>query len=110
MTILLSELKEITPTRVSVDGVPVCLVRFGDDVRAIHDVCSHQEWTLSEGMVFDRAVECDLHGSSFDMDTGKPTSLPAIKPVPTYAVSVDGDVVTVDVSTILNGATAPDHY
>lgn len=110
MTISLSELKDVTPTRVMVDGVPVCLVRFGDDIRAIHDVCSHQEWTLSDGMVFDRTVECDLHGSCFDMDTGKPTSLPAIKPVPTYAVTVDGDVVSVDVTTILNGATAPDHY
>ncbi len=110
MTIPLDDLKDATPTRVIVDEVPVCLVRFGDEVKAIHDVCSHQEWTLSDGMVYDHTVECDLHGSCFDLDTGKPTSLPAIRPVPTYAVTIDGDTVSVDVSTALNGAEAPDHY
>ena len=105
----LHDLPEATPTRVDVDGVPVCLVRFGDEVRAIHDVCSHQEWSLSDGgQVFDREVECSLHGSSFSVDDGRPSSLPAMKPVPTYAVAVDGDEVHVDVSVALNGVTAPD--
>jgi 3-phenylpropionate/trans-cinnamate dioxygenase ferredoxin subunit len=107
--ISLAGLEESKPHRVVVEGVPICLVRFGDEVRAIHDTCSHQDWTLSDGMVYDRAVECDLHGSCFDMDTGVPTTLPAIRPVPTYAVVIDGDTVTVDVSTALNGADAPDH-
>ena len=105
----LSELPEVTPVRVDVDGVPVCLVRFGGDVRAIHDVCSHQEWSLSDGgHVFDHEVECSLHGSSFSLDDGRPSSLPAMKPVPTYAVTVTGDDVSVDVSVALNGATSPD--
>jgi 3-phenylpropionate/trans-cinnamate dioxygenase ferredoxin component len=108
--VALSELPDVTPTRVDVDGVPVCLVRLGDDVRAVHDVCTHQEWSLSDGgMVYDREVECSLHGSSFSLDDGRPSSLPATKPVPTYAVDIDGDDVHVDVSVALNGATAPDH-
>ncbi|MTV25446.1 non-heme iron oxygenase ferredoxin subunit [Nitriliruptoraceae bacterium ZYF776] len=106
----LSDLAEATPTRVDVDGVPVCLVRLGDEVRAVHDTCSHQEWSLSDGgLVFDRGVECSLHGSTFSLDDGRPSSLPAMKPVPTYAVALDGDAVTVDVSTSLNGAPTPDH-
>jgi 3-phenylpropionate/trans-cinnamate dioxygenase ferredoxin component len=105
----LADLPEVTPVRVDVDGVPVCLVRFGDDVRAVHDVCSHQEWSLSDGgQVFDGEVECSLHGSTFSLDDGRPSSLPAMKPVPTYAATVDGDDVLVDVTVALNGAQAPD--
>jgi 3-phenylpropionate/trans-cinnamate dioxygenase ferredoxin component len=105
----LADLPDVTPVRVDVDGVPVCLVRLGDDVRAIHDVCSHQEWSLSDGgLVFDREVECSLHGSTFSLEDGRPSSLPAMKPVPTYAVTIAGDDVLVDVSVVLNGAPTPD--
>ncbi len=106
----LSDLEDVTPYRVDVDGVPVCLVKFGDDVRAVHDTCSHQQWSLSEGgLVFGNGVECSLHGSTFDLDTGKPSSLPAMTPIPTFAVSVEGDDIHVDVSTATNGAPFPEH-
>ena len=105
----LDDLAEATPARVEVDGVPVCLVRTGDRVRALHDVCSHQRWSLADGAVYGDGVECSLHGSTFDLDTGAPSSLPATKPVPTFATRVSGGAVEVDVSTATNGATAPDH-
>jgi 3-phenylpropionate/trans-cinnamate dioxygenase ferredoxin subunit len=105
----LPALGEATPVRVEVDGVPVCLVRTGERVRAIHDVCSHQRWSLAAGEVVDGGVECSLHGSTFDLDTGRPTSLPAVAPVPTYAVRVRDGAVEVDVSTATNGVPAPQH-
>jgi 3-phenylpropionate/trans-cinnamate dioxygenase ferredoxin component len=105
----LSELAEATPTRVDVDGVPVCLVRLGGAVKAVHDTCSHQQWSLADGMVWDNAVECSLHGSTFDLDTGQPSSLPALKPVPTFAVELDGDDVRLDVTAPTNDAPFPDH-
>jgi 3-phenylpropionate/trans-cinnamate dioxygenase ferredoxin subunit len=105
----ISDLAEASPTQVEVDGVPVCLVRTGDTVRALHDVCSHQRWSLSDGAVFGDGVECSLHGSTFDLDTGAPSSLPATRPVPTFATRVVGGTVEIDVTTPTNGATAPDH-
>ena len=57
-------------------GVPVALVRTGGEVFALHDVCSHEEVPLSEGDIYDRTVECWLHGSCFDLRTGKPTGPP----------------------------------
>ena len=39
---------------------------------------------LSEGEVDGGAIECWLHGSCFDLRTGKPTGLPAFEPVPVY--------------------------
>ena len=106
----LSELEPGQPVRVDVDGVPVCLVHLDGEVKAIHDTCSHQQWSLSDGgTLWDNGVECSLHGSTFDLDDGRPSSLPAMTPVPTFAVTIDGDAVTVDTSTAVNGAPFPDH-
>ena len=105
----LSELTEATPARVEVDGIPVCLVRFGDVVKAVHDTCSHQQWSLADGLVWDNGIECSLHGSTFDLDTGKPSSLPAMKPVPTFAVELEGDEVKLDVTAPTNDAPFPEH-
>jgi 3-phenylpropionate/trans-cinnamate dioxygenase ferredoxin subunit len=70
-------------------------VRIGDDVYAVGDRCSHADVSLSEGEVLadEFEIECWKHGSSFDLKTGEPQSLPATKPVPVYEVQVvDGDV------------------
>lgn len=79
---------------VEIDDTPVALVRTGDDeVYALRDVCSHAEVALSEGEVYNHTIECWLHGSCFDLRTGKPTNPPATQPVSTYRVKVeDGDV------------------
>jgi 3-phenylpropionate/trans-cinnamate dioxygenase ferredoxin subunit len=105
----ISDLAEASPRQVEIDGVPVCLVRSGDTVRALHDVCSHQRWSLSDGAVVGDGVECSLHGSTFDLDTGAPSSLPATRPVPTFATRIVGGTVEIDISTPTNGASPPDH-
>ena len=87
-----------------VDGVPVAIVRSEGQVHAIHDVCSHEEVALSEGDVDDGEIECWLHGSRFDLASGRPTGLPATDPVPVYPVKIDGDDVLVDVRHPLNAA------
>lgn len=79
--------------------VPVAVVRDGaGDLHAIGDTCTHQQVSLSEGEVEGTGIECWLHGSLFDLRTGAPDGLPAITPVPVYALSVDGDDVLVDVA------------
>jgi len=107
--IALAELADSSPVRVELDGVPVCLVRTGETVRALHDVCSHQRWSLADGAVFGDGVECSLHGSTFDLETGRPSSLPATRSVPTFATRVVGGTVEVDVGVATNGAPTPDH-
>ena len=80
---------------VEIDDVPVCLAKSQGQVFAIADICSHADVNLSEGEVEDGTVECWLHGSRFDLRTGQPTGLPATRPVPTYAVKIEGDDVYV---------------
>ena len=53
----------------------------------------------SEGDVEDGHIECWLHGSLFDLRTGAPTGLPAVRPVPTYPVTVEGDDVLVQMES-----------
>jgi 3-phenylpropionate/trans-cinnamate dioxygenase ferredoxin component len=107
--IALAELEEAKPTRVELEGVPLCLVRLGSEVKALHDVCSHQRWSLADGAVYGNGVECSLHGSTFDLDTGAPSSLPALQPVPTFATRVVDGTVQIDVTTSTNGAATPAH-
>jgi 3-phenylpropionate/trans-cinnamate dioxygenase ferredoxin subunit len=91
------ELIDSTPFKATVDGLDVAVVRHGDEVFAIEDECSHAAVPLSEGDVEDCTLECFLHGSRFDLRTGKPTGPPATEPVPVYAVQVDGDDVLIDI-------------
>ena len=92
----LDELKDGEARRFDGPGYRVVVVRLGDDVFAIGDECSHQDYSLSEGEVDpdDCTIECWKHGSTFDLRTGEPTTLPATQPVPVYlARVVDGQVV-----------------
>jgi 3-phenylpropionate/trans-cinnamate dioxygenase ferredoxin subunit len=98
----LDDVTNASPLAVTVGGVDVAIVRQGDDVYAISDECSHAAIPLSEGEVEDGEIECWLHGSRFDLRTGKPSGPPATEPVPTYPVRVDGDDVLVDVTSPLN--------
>jgi len=77
-----------------IDGTAVAIVHADDDnVYAVHDQCSHAAVALSEGEVDGCTLECWLHGSRFDLRTGRPSGLPATEPVATYPVEVrDGDI------------------
>jgi 3-phenylpropionate/trans-cinnamate dioxygenase ferredoxin component len=84
--------------QVVIGDVRVAVVRCGDDVYAINDVCSHQDVSLAEGEVLceDLEIECWKHGSTFSLLDGKPQSLPATQAVPVYeARVVDGRIEVV---------------
>ena len=97
------EVRDDVATAVLVDDLEVAVARDGDDFYAVQDVCSHAQVALTEGEVADCTIECWLHGSTFDLRTGKPTVPPATEPVSTFPVEVRDGEVYVDVSTTLNG-------
>jgi 3-phenylpropionate/trans-cinnamate dioxygenase ferredoxin subunit len=99
----LSELQDSTPAKATVDGLDVAVVRHGDEVFAIEDECSHAAVALSEGDVEDYTLECFLHGSRFDLRTGKPTGPPATEPVPVFPVQITGDDVLIDIESPIGG-------
>ena len=95
----LAELGEGEMRLVEFDGRKVGVFRCAEgNLYAIEDRCSHDDGPLAEGE-FDAVsctVECPRHGSLFDVSTGKPRTLPAYRPVETFAVHVDGDDVKVE--------------
>ena len=101
----LSEISDDEAVAVTVAGQEVALARHGDEVFAVEDTCSHAAVALSEGEISDCTLECWLHGSRFDLRTGKPIGLPATEPVATFPIEVRGDDVYVDTDTTLNGVT-----
>ena len=84
--------------RFDVAGHRIALVRTGDEFHAIADRCSHENFSLAEGEVWveEREIECPRHGSTFDLLTGRPCSLPATHAVAVYEVAIaDGNVSVV---------------
>jgi 3-phenylpropionate/trans-cinnamate dioxygenase ferredoxin subunit len=95
--LLLSQLEQGKPVKVEKDGKTICVARVGDEVFAVDDTCSHSDASLSEGDVTDFKIECWLHGAEFDLRTGEAVTPPAVAPLHTYGVHVDGDSVTVEI-------------
>lgn len=97
VSIPLPELVDGAATRIDLGDVPVCVVRLGDEVYAIGDICSHAHVSLSQGEVWpdEREIECPQHSSTFELATGRPTCLPATQPVPVYDVVVQDGLVTI---------------
>jgi 3-phenylpropionate/trans-cinnamate dioxygenase ferredoxin component len=78
-------------------GDLVGLYRVDREVWAISDICTHEETELSLGEfdVDEMEVECHLHGSRFNIADGSVRILPATKPVATYPVKIEGDLILV---------------
>ena len=95
------ELVDGAARRVDIGGLPVAVVRIGDEVFAIKDECSHQDVALSGGEVWceEREIECPRHGSTFSLIDGAALVLPATQPVPVYPVEVVDGRVLVSVVT-----------
>lgn len=85
--------------RVTAGDEEICLVMTGseDGIYALRDRCSHEDYPLSDGeLLGDGRVECIYHGAKFDAPSGRAVALPAIRPVKTYDVKVEGNDILVD--------------
>jgi 3-phenylpropionate/trans-cinnamate dioxygenase ferredoxin component len=83
---------------VEVDDEEVALCNVGGEVFAVANVCTHDGGPLGEGEMVDHQIECPRHGARFDVRTGAVTVLPAVLPIPTYEVRVEGDDILIDIS------------
>jgi 3-phenylpropionate/trans-cinnamate dioxygenase ferredoxin subunit len=75
-------------------------VELGDEgFRVVDAICSHAHYFLDEGEVDvdDETIECPKHGSTFDLNTGRPRTLPATQPVEVFATKVEDDDVLIEV-------------
>ena len=76
-----------------VEGTNIQLTRIDDKVYAFEDMCSHEELSIGERIVFGGEIQCPRHGAKFEVATGKATGLPAVMPLKTFEVTIeDNDV------------------
>jgi 3-phenylpropionate/trans-cinnamate dioxygenase ferredoxin subunit len=98
---LASDIPEGEARGFTVDGREVAVVNLGGgEFRAVDDICSHAHSHLSEGEVDTdfETIECPKHGSTFDLESGRPRSLPATMPVQGYKVKVENDEILIEVN------------
>jgi nitrite reductase/ring-hydroxylating ferredoxin subunit/uncharacterized membrane protein len=81
--------------RVTASGVPVILLRQGEQVYAISATCPHAGGPLDEGPLQGDVVECPWHGSRFCMRDGRVLTGPATVNAPRYDVHVRNGQVEV---------------
>jgi len=80
------------------NGIPILIANVGGRFLAIGNVCSHARSRLSDGTLDENecTVECPTHNAVFSLTTGEALEYPADEPVPTYAVTLVGDDIHID--------------
>ena len=90
----LEDLSAAEPKLVEVDGLRLVLVRVGDEVHALDEMCAHQGGPLSEGKLSGARLTCPWHGWMYDVRTGQCLMPTRGGSVPSYPVRVEnGDIL-----------------
>ena len=77
------------------DGEEMVITRVDGKVFAVHGICTHEYAQLCDGELEDETLWCPLHSSGFNIRTGEATNLPAVDPLPTYDVRIEGGQIHV---------------
>jgi 3-phenylpropionate/trans-cinnamate dioxygenase ferredoxin subunit len=91
----IDEIEEGQVKVVRVADAPVGITKVEGEFFAFADVCTHDDGPVAEGELDEYTIECPRHGAKFDVRTGRVLQLPAVVPIPVYAVKIDGDVIQV---------------
>ncbi len=83
-----SELPEGELHGTSVKGKPIVLLRRGDRIFALADMCSHMGGPLHKGSLDGDCVICPWHASTFSMANGRVVDGPATFPQPVFDVRI----------------------
>jgi 3-phenylpropionate/trans-cinnamate dioxygenase ferredoxin subunit len=92
-----SDIPDGSTQRVTISGRDILLCNVNGAVYAVEDVCTHDGGALDAGELEGCRIMCPRHGAYFDVTTGAAITLPAILPLSTYSVRVNGDDIYVDV-------------
>ncbi len=82
---------------VEVGDEEISLCNVDGEIYAIANICTHDGGPLGAGQLYGEEIECPRHGARFNVRTGEVRVLPAVMPVPTFEVRVQGDDILVAV-------------
>jgi 3-phenylpropionate/trans-cinnamate dioxygenase ferredoxin subunit len=85
-----ADVPEGRPEVFDIEDRQIAVYRLSEGYYAIEDVCTHDGGPLAEGEVDGEEVICPRHGARFDIKTGAVRCMPAVTPVESYPVKVEG--------------------
>lgn len=91
------EIPEGRVKRVLLKRHPVAIFHVDGAYYAIDDTCSHADASLAAGQIMGCQVACPLHGAKFDIKSGEALTFPAVTPVSTYKVVIEGTAIMLEV-------------
>lgn len=80
-----------------IHGKKILVVKTNSNYYSINNRCSHANGSLCDGKLTNTTIECPLHGAKFSVVTGAVENPPAIKPIETYPVRLDGEKIEVEI-------------
>src|SRR5260221_12467009 len=92
-----AEVKERGVMDADVGGVEIALYWIDDAVYATHNVCTLAFARLSEGFLDGDCIECPIHQTLFNVNTGKRVGPPAYTAWKTYRCRIEADVSIFDI-------------
>ena len=98
--VTIAALEDVPPgqVRLATHGrLRLALVRIGDQVFALDAACSHSGAPLTKGRVEGFMLSCPLHGSRFDVRSGRPENPPALDRVRCYLARVTDEGIQVEI-------------
>ncbi len=89
-----AKISEILPGEVKsylVENEVIAICNVEGKFYALKDECTHMEFPLSDGLLEGETITCAHHGAEFDVRSGEALCMPAVEPVDTYELKVDGE-------------------
>ncbi len=90
------ELRPGQMKRVTAGGRRLLLCNADGTLHCVDEMCSHEDYSLHLGCIQEGRIKCSLHGSYFDLETGRPTVEPATEPIAVYPLRIEAGEVWVD--------------
>ncbi len=93
-----AKISEILPGEVKsylVENEVIAICNVEGKFYALKDECTHMEFPLSDGVLEGETITCAHHGAEFDVRSGEALCMPAVEPVDTYELKVDGEDIYV---------------
>ncbi|MGR3178664.1 MAG: non-heme iron oxygenase ferredoxin subunit [Candidatus Anammoxibacter sp.] len=90
-----NDLNDGEAKKIEFDGKAIALFKIDGNYFATDDTCTHEKASISEGEIDGDIVSCPHHGARFDIKTGQALSLPAMFPLKTYQIKVDGNDIKI---------------
>ena len=84
---------------VLVEGEEIAVCNVDGSFFAIADICSHDGGSLDQGELEGDIIECPRHGAQFNIRTGEVVQRPAVVPIDTYVIQIQGDDILVEIDS-----------